>query len=98
TIVIEGRPGAGRTSVLHSISRNSDLDVRYIAVERWVRSVPFAMFERFVEILPKIHATLFPKLKRLHKTLDEDFVQQYLDECQRILDIKIDINMLVIYR
>ena len=97
TIVIEGRPGAGRTSVLHFISRNSDLDVRYIAVEQWVRSVPFAMFERFVEvILPKTHASLFPRLEQLDKTLDGDPAQQFIDQCQRILASIKEIDRLVI--
>lgn len=86
-VILEGRPGAGRTSILHTLYRHFRNDARYVAVEKWVRSLPLALFERLVEVtLPRTHAELFPHLSQACDHPEADLGKPFIEACQQVLE------------
>ncbi len=86
-VIIEGRRGSGRTSILHTLYRQFRDEARYVAVEQWVRSVPLALFERLVEVTaPQAHSSLFPQLTAAANDPDAELGSEFIDACQLVLD------------
>lgn len=86
-VIIEGRRGAGRTSILHTIYQHFRNDARYVVVEQWVRSLPLAFFERLVEVTaPDVHARLFPQLTAAFDQPEASLGPEFIDACQQVLD------------
>lgn len=86
-VIIEGRRGAGRTSILHTIYQHFREDARYVVVEQWVRSLPLAFFERLVEVTaPEVHARIFPHLTHSIDHPDASLGTEFIDACQQVLD------------
>ena len=86
-VILEGRRGAGRTSILHTIYRQFCDSARYVVVEQWVRSLPLALFERLVEVTaPDIHPELFPELTRSVDHPEAELGPEFIDACQQVLD------------
>jgi DNA-binding CsgD family transcriptional regulator len=85
-VIIEGRRGAGRTSILHSIYRNFRDAARYVAVERWVRGLPLALVERLIEVTaPKVHSELFPDLTTRLESPNDELGAVFIEACQHVL-------------
>lgn len=85
-VIVEGRRGAGRTSLLHTLYQRFRDDARYVAVEQWVRSLSLAMFEQLIEVTsPRVHAELFPELATTLEGSDAELGPPFIEACQKVL-------------
>lgn len=86
-VAIEGRHGAGRTSVLHNVFTHFGDDVRYIAVEQWAKDQPLTLFERLTEVtVPELHAELLPELTVAFQDAGYQLGPRFIEASRQILE------------
>lgn len=96
-VSINGRRGAGHTSVLHTLHERFGEDARYVTVEQWVADMPLALFDRLIEVTaPKLHPTLFPRLTLVFQEAGNQLGADFVEAARLVLDEWAAIGQLVV--